>query len=257
MAFQRRDRVPGTQSTNLVNVARFALSSPSRALVMARKVLRRFDGLGAYSNDENVRWIEANSISSADYAKTLDPDLWKEAEAFGKKLDERSAKIIPTIPFDVGGGGDYPFLYFLTRLLKPNVIVETGVCAGWSSQAFLAALHENGEGRLYSSDFPLFRVKDPERYIGILVEDHLKDRWNLFTKGDEVDLPRIVDSVQQIDLFHYDSDKSYSGRQFAANLVVPKLKGPFIMDDIKDNSWFREFSEGKNFKVIGRSGFIA
>lgn len=240
------------QPTNLLNVARYAVTRPRSALVMARKVKKQlFD-----KHAEEREWVERSSIPSETYARPLDPALWREAEAFSKALAEREAKIIPTLPFPVGGGADVSFLYFLTRFYRPKVVVETGVCMGRSSQAFLAALHENGEGELYSSDFPLFRVKDPEKYVGILVEDHLKDRWHLHIDGDEIALPRIVNSVEQIDLFHFDSDKSYSGRQFACDLVLPKLNGPFVMDDIKDNSWFREFVEGREFKVLGREGFL-
>jgi hypothetical protein len=35
--------------------------------------------------------------------------------------------------------------------------------AGFSSSAILTALKENGEGILYSSDFPYFRIKNPEK----------------------------------------------------------------------------------------------
>jgi hypothetical protein len=46
------------------------------------------------------------------------------------------------------GGGDYGFLHWLTRLTQRSTIIETGVAAGWTSQAFLAALKRNGMGKL-------------------------------------------------------------------------------------------------------------
>jgi predicted O-methyltransferase YrrM len=236
----------GRQSTNLVNVARFALAKPGNLGVMARKVLKRF--LDPSSSD---RW--ETSIDPAEYANQVEPELWAEAKVFGETLRGRADRILQSVPFEIGGGADYEFLYWLTRLLKPSVVVETGVAAGWTSEAFLQAIKVNGNGKLYSSDFPYFRVKDPERYVGILVSD--RSNWELHIDGDENALPRIVASVPQIDLFHYDSDKSYSGRQMAADLVLPKLKGPFIMDDIADNKWFRHFTKDRDYAIIGRAGY--
>ena len=117
----------------------------------------------------------------------------------------------PILGRPVSPGERHAFSYFLTRLLTPDVIVETGVADGWSSHAFLAGLHDNGTGHLYSSDFPYFRESDPESTIGRLVPAELKDRWTLLTAGDEKNLPQILDSVSSI-LFDYDSDKSPVGR---------------------------------------------
>mgnify|MGYP007000273262 len=65
---------------------------------------------------------------------------------------------------------------------------------------------------LYSSDFPYFRIKDPEKYIGIVVEKSLRKNWNLFIEGDENNLPKILKTAKKIDILSYDSDKTYSGR---------------------------------------------
>ena len=234
---------PGTQRTNVGNVLRYVAKHPRNLTVLAKKLLKRADGVGRYPADDNLRWIEAHARLSADYARAIDPDLWNEARTFGESLRERAKPILAAVPFDMGAGGDYEFLYWLTRRLKPQVILETGVSAGWSSQAFLAALEANGSGKLYSSDFPYFRVRDPERYIGILIEDSLKHRWELHTDGDETALPAIVSKLPRVDLFHYDSDKSYSGRRFACSVVRPKLHGSLLIDDITNDSWFRELVE--------------
>jgi len=249
----------GQQRTNLLNVFRFTVSNRGALPILARKVAKRFrDGRGRYSIEQNRAWIGRHRRSSSDYAKERDPALWDEAVAFGAQLKARSEPIIDGLPFDIGGGGDYAFLYWLTRKLKPEIVVETGVAAGWSAQAFLAAMAKNGRGHLYSSDYPLFRVADPERYIGILVDPALKHRWTLYTVGDERALPEIAGKVDEIGIFHYDSDKSVSGREFAVKTIGPKLKGPLIMDDIQDNSWFREYVEdrGLPFDILGRAGMV-
>ena len=51
-----------------------------------------------------------------------------------------------------GGGGNELLLYYITRLLKPNIVLESGVSAGASSSAILHALEDNKNGHLISSE---------------------------------------------------------------------------------------------------------
>lgn len=219
-------------------------TKPGRLLVMAKKVgLRVSDESGRLTREENLNWIKANATSFSDLAADLDFGLWKEAQATALRLEDHARGILKNIEHELGGGGVYPFLYFLTRILRPECVVETGVAAGFSSYAFLAGLKANGKGRLYSSDFPYFRLPNPERYIGVVVEESLRDRWDLLIEGDEANLPEILDRVDMVNLFHYDSDKSYRGRQFAMSLIVPRLApdAVILMDDIQDNSFFHDY----------------
>jgi predicted O-methyltransferase YrrM len=232
---------------------------------MARKVFKRVaDPRGGHSDAENLAWLAAEARDPADLARNVDADLWDEATEFGAGFRARARSILDSVPHELGGGGAYEFLYWLTRLRRPEVVVETGVAAGWTSQAFLAALDRNGRGTLYSSDFPYFRLAEAESYVGCLVDDRLKARWHLYLDGDANNLPRILHQVQQVDLFHYDSDKSYSGRAFAMNTIREKLTpdGLVVMDDLHNNSWFYDtvahgedsfgvFGDGERFGVIG------
>jgi len=94
----------------------------------------------------------------------------------------------------------------------------------------------------------LIRIPNPERYIGIIVDESLKDNWLLYLDGDEVNLPKIAGTINKVDLFHYDSDKTYSGRTFAVSLIKNLLNsnGVIIMDDIQDNSFFYDYIEENN-----------
>lgn len=192
-----------------------------------------------------MKWLKLNCIDLNEFALNLDSDLWNESERASELLEKHATRILANIDYDLGGGGAYPFLYFITRYMEPNLIVETGVAAGFSSYSFLSAIKANGRGKLYSSDFPYFRIPQPEKYIGILVEETLKDNWEIFIEGDEMNLPKIINSVKEIDIFHYDSDKSYSGRKFAISSIVNSLssRGVILMDDIQDNSFFRDYIE--------------
>jgi hypothetical protein len=101
---------------------------------------------------------------------------------------------------------------------------------------------------LFSSDFPYFRERDPERLVGVLVPDELRPAWTLLLDGDRRNLPRLLAEADGVDLFHYDSDKTYSGRSFAMSLVEPRLADDAIvlMDDIQDNVFFRDWTGARN-----------
>jgi predicted O-methyltransferase YrrM len=45
-------------------------------------------------------------------------------------------------------------IYVIIRVLKPNIIVETGVANGASSFYILLALKRNKKSHLFSIDFP-------------------------------------------------------------------------------------------------------
>lgn len=236
------------QKTNIKNIMIQALK-PSRFSIMLKKVKRRiFDATGNHSESQNLKWIQAHCSDFENFAVSLDASLWDEAKQVSMKIQQNAEKILSSIDYDLGGGGIYPLLYFMTRYIKANCIVETGVAAGFSSYAFLLAIRANGRGRLYSSDFPYFRLPNPEQYIGIVVEDSLKEYWDLYIDGDEANLPRILSQIKEIDIFHYDSDKSYSGRKSAMSMIDSRLKkgGIILMDDIQDNSFFQDYIEKVN-----------
>ncbi|WP_204138885.1 class I SAM-dependent methyltransferase [Halomicronema sp. CCY15110] len=233
------------QNNNLKNILAQA-QKPGRFSVMSKKVLKRlFDSSGKHSQAENMAWLKSHCSSFEAIAQRLDADLWQESTQYAVALEKHADVILKDIEFDLGGGGGYPFLYFITRYLKPEIVVETGVAAGFSSHAFLSAIAANATGSLYSSDFPYFRLPRPERYIGIVVPESLKSNWSLYLEGDEVNLPKIFQQVNQVDIFHYDSDKSYSGRELAMTQAKSKMSsmGIILMDDIQDNSYFYDYIE--------------
>src|SRR5215203_1891780 len=179
MRTKRLSPPSGEQRTNWVNVFRFVLTRPSCLPVLAHKVAKRLRGENDRGSPENDAWLREHSTSAAGLAARYDAALWEEAGAFDVAFRAHAKRVLKDIPHDLGGGGDHRFLYWLVRYLRPQVVLETGVAAGWSSRAFLLALRENGSGRLYSSDLPYFRLRDPERFIGILVEPELRDDWTL------------------------------------------------------------------------------
>ena len=190
-------------------------------------------------------WAAEQAEDMDTWATGLDAALWREAkeagEAFRAGAQPRLRELLDK-GVDLGGGAAYELLYFVTRLRRPEHVLETGVAAGWSTAAVLAAIARNGRGHLSSSDFPYFQLDDPGRYVGLLVPDELRGPWTLHLDGDRRNLPRILGEGMVIDVAHYDSDKTASGREFFYETVAPKLSDDavVVMDDIGDNLWFRD-----------------
>jgi predicted O-methyltransferase YrrM len=183
--------------------------------------------------------------------------LYPEAVEFNKELMKKGEQVMSSLPVKMGLGGNCLLLYFLARYLKPRTIVETGVSMGFSSQTFLSAIRKNGEGRLYSSDFPYFRISNPKQYIGCMVDEDLKKDWILYLDGDGKNLPLISSQLEHVDLFHYDSDKSYTGREMALRILKQKIdeQSLVVFDDIGDNFHFKELAERsqKPFYILQHS----
>lgn len=238
------------------NIIRNALK-PANAREMIHKMLLRWRERQTRSQRPEIeRWCHSHSTDVDKWATALDSALWIEAKSFEEEQRRTAETKLRHIGVELGGGGAYHLLYFLTRLERPKIIVETGVAAGFSSRAFLSALIMNGEGRLVSSDFPYFRLRSPEQYVGVLVEPELRSNWEPLLNGDRRNLPEIVDQVSEINLIHYDSDKSYEGRTFAIRTLEPRLAADAIVlfDDIQDNWHFRDFARDAPFRVFAFEG---
>jgi len=143
----------------------------------------------------------------------------------------------------MGGPAYIDLIYAVTRLMAARDVIETGVAYGWSSLAFLAAMGEGG--RLVSVDRP-YPGEGNEPFVGIAVPDAFKSRWQIIREPDRNGLRKAVAQFPHgIDIAHYDSDKSYQGREFAYPIIWNALKpgGLFISDDIQDNMAFAHFVE--------------
>lgn len=249
--------------SNIINITK-SLINLKQASVIWNKVFARIgEQFSKNDNSLNLAWLAQNKQDFSTYAETLNNDLWQEALEYSKLLEQHSQEVLSKLDVKLGGGGFYPLIYFITRYLKPETILETGVAAGYSSHAFLSALRKNKEqnqiaSELYSSDFPYFRLDEPEKYIGILVPEELQEDWHLFIDGDAKNLPQILNKVEKVDLFHYDSDKRYAGRKKAMELVSPKLAQDaiVIMDDIDDNAFFMELcqSSDRQYRIFEFGG---
>jgi len=114
-------------------------------------------------------------------------------------------KIGGSISIEKGG-----LLYCLTRALRPEVVVETGVANGVSSAFILKALDDNAKGRLYSIDLHCREgiSVPPGKQLGWVIPKHLKLKWNLMLGESTKVLPGLLRKLGSIDIFLHDSRHS-------------------------------------------------
>jgi predicted O-methyltransferase YrrM len=228
------------------------------SVILSKICVRFFEFYRRSESVKSRQWCSAIAQDYERFAMKIDPKLWEESREFGRLFSAEAAAVLEGLDVHLGGGGNYPLIYFLARLIKPNVVLETGVAAGYSSRAILEAIAINNHGKLYSSDFPYFRIDNPEKYIGILVTEKIKSNWSLYIEGDGKNMRKILPIVKRIDLVHYDSDKTYTGRKRFMSKISNKLTDDsvIVMDDIQDNMFFYEYTRSKNinFRVFEFEG---
>lgn len=171
----------------------------------------------------------------------LYPELFQEAEAR-----------VADCPVKLGGAGNLTLLFALAKSCRARRVVETGVAYGWSSLALLLAIREREGAALYSVDLPYLALHNDE-WVGIAVPPELHSLWRLYRTADRQGLPRAIEAAGEIDLAHYDSDKSARGRAFGYAALWDALRpgGILVSDDVGDNLAFRDFGE-----CVGRAPVV-
>jgi hypothetical protein len=137
-------------------------------------------------------------------------------------------------------------LYILTRLLKPECIVETGVSAGVSSAYILRALEDNQKGKLYSIDLPPDNILSGKT-SGWIVPQYLRNRWSLHIGDSKKLLGPLLDSVGEIDCFIHDSLHTYEHMTWEFRTVWKHLRsGGFLLShDVGGNEAFFDLMQEK------------
>jgi predicted O-methyltransferase YrrM len=201
------------------------------------------------SREEATFWCKSNSISQYDALKKLTHnDAFPElTDLFPDEMKE-ATRIEASAPVKMGGSGAITFIYHLVKKSNAQKIIETGVAYGWSSLSILLAIKDASNARLISNDMPYISMNN-EDYVGCIVPENLKDRWQLQRLPDIKGIPLALKKLNNsIDFCHYDSDKSYTGRMWATPLLWNALKkhGFLVSDDINDNLAFKHFCESVN-----------
>lgn len=130
--------------------------------------------------------------------------------------------------------------YVLVRILRPNIVVETGTDKGLGTLLIAQALKKNGYGKVYSLDIDL--------YSGALVDQkHWKNIELL--KGDSLE---NLKKIEQVNMFIHDSDHSEVHEMSEFETIQKSLSKDAIV--ISDNSQFTgallEWSKRNNRRFI-------
>jgi len=223
---------------------------PSHWRYMLELIIRKFrpdhDSPECRANATN--WARECAVSVVDALEIvgLGSEIFQVDKALLLEAEERAKKSA----VEMGGSADLNLLFSVVKNAKPKRIIETGVAYGWSSLIILEGLKGLDDCKLISVDMPYPKANN-EDFVGIAVPERLRQNWEIVRKPDRNGLKQaIARHGGEVDLFHYDSDKSWWGRKFAFPLMWKHLRkgGVFISDDIQDNMFFAQFVSENTLK---------
>lgn len=150
------------------------------------------------------------------------------------------------------------FIYAFLRELRPDIVVETGTCSGSISSMIVAALHNNGRGRLISIDLPPSRGKMPtidglrDEDVGFLIPPEYRGSWELRV-GDARELLPQVMMTHDVDVFFHDSlhTRSHMAFEYAVARTFMKDGAVIFSDDTLFNHAFYKFVETHGLPALG------
>jgi predicted O-methyltransferase YrrM len=174
-------------------------------------------------------------------ADVLDEPALEEVEESTRQLLKDIRGEDPFTPYWAADSLLARCCYLACRILKPAVVVETGVAYGVSSAFVLKALEKNGHGILHSVDLPPLR-READRFWGIAVPEALRGRWKLHRGSSRRILPGLLEGLGEVDLFVHDSLHTYRNMRREFEVVWPRLRagGVLIADDVERNRAFGE-----------------
>lgn len=260
---------------------RRALRDPKKAArVMKSITLQTSSSAERVVNpEEGIRSAIQELVQSHD--RSLE-ELFHDATGFEEEFIKPKTAVFSDLPYNPGGmsmGGKA--LYVITRLTKPETLLEIGVANGMSTAYILGALDDEGVSpesiSIHAIDRPQFEYQIRERRgrfgvekrgglipndkeVGWLASNHLKQKYNYQLHiGDFTEiLGDIVKIEDDFDLILYDASKDANEMEFAYETVVNNIgeEGVFISDDILVNDTFENTMEKQKgqFRIINNTG---
>jgi predicted O-methyltransferase YrrM len=226
---------------------------------------------GALSTELETFW--GKNISN-EY-RVLKPQDHEDIGDFLRELKNKMGEEFSDVDGITGriSDNDAQKLYNFLREERPQKVVETGVCNGFSTAVILKALEENGKGKLYSIDLPDDGAErsehwedkgnwviPPNKEPGWIIEGDLRKRWKLIKGDSNVELPSLLSDLESIDLFIHDSEHSYQTMmlEYCLSWKFLDKNGCLISDDIFANDAFDDFAENQRSekKMIGSLGLL-
>lgn len=214
------------------------------------------------------KWMSASKCNFCCYLSNSERSTYLEYEGQFKKdllLEELRKKSNEASNGDISFSGRWEILYILIRMLKPDVIIETGVLHGESTAFILKALHDEGKGKCYSIDLPAVGHNCDEVVLnkglntlpegldpGWVMPEYLRSRWEIIHGKSREKLEPLLKKLGTIDVFVHDSLHTYENMQWEYSTAWPFLKegGTLLSHDIFFNNAFKDFCQTKNRKVF-------
>lgn len=191
----------------------------------------------------NSHGVSANWLSKRTHAIFSSVDQFLQDDPMNLKLNlrnlkygeelfiellEKNAGINYGVNFDCEKGlASFLYAYILNK--KPDIVIETGVANGISTNIIMSALEKTG-GALHSFDIDK-RVKNVYNGNGPW-------HFHLLEGNFQKDLEQQVDSIRKVDLWLHDSNHGFSWQAFEYGLSLKKLssEGLLVSDDIDSST---------------------
>jgi hypothetical protein len=152
----------------------------------------------------------------------------------------------PQGPIGVNYGPSPEFMRLanlVCRLVQPDVVIETGVGRGFQSTSILDALARNRKGHLWSIDLPGL-YKGYADQVGEVVPMRLRDRWSLEFGPSAIVMPRILESVENVDVSVHDAAANYDNQSMEYSLVLQNMKpGGVLISNMINSDAFIEATD--------------
>jgi hypothetical protein len=193
-----------------------------------------------------VNWsaaiTELSAFCQVDVEKVLQEPELAQVEQDVTRMRETMPKNAPFGAFHHGDLRLARICYALARIIRPPLVVETGVCYGVTSAFLLKALNVNGGGVLHSIDLPPLG-KDADQFVGRLIPNDLRSNWKLHRGASKKLLPAVLRELGPISFFVHDSLHTYSNMKREFETVAPFLapSAVVVSDDIEGNEAFPEW----------------
>jgi hypothetical protein len=178
---------------------------------------------------------------------------WPCADSSGFGLLWQTVRDMLSSDLELGRGHDADFAlaqaaWCLTRHLRPEHVIETGVARGITSRVVLEAMQPK-KGHLWSIDLPPMR-EGWRQEAGLAVPEGLRGRWTLLRGSSRRLLPSVAASVGTLDLFIHDSLHTANNMTFELETAWGRLRsgGALLVDDIGLNAAFDSFVRSRDSK---------
>jgi hypothetical protein len=135
-------------------------------------------------------------------------------------------------------------VWCITRHVRPEVVIETGVAHGVTSRVVLEALDRNRLGRLWSIDLPFPFDPRLREETGVAVSDECRSRWTYLEGPSRQRLPPLIREARPVQMFIHDSLHTARNTLFEMEQVAAAMPpgGVMLVDDIGSHGGFSAFA---------------